>query len=155
MNMSEKEIRVRNQNLQIFLGIMSFDIKRMISSKTDAPTTPREAVRPLDDHTVEMLKNVLVKIEALEKLASENKDRRVFETKIEEICPCPHHLKHMKRIGILTLADFFWPEYPPKLYEAITQAERESGSTRQPHLLVAMLMRTANFFNRSINKHKK
>lgn len=125
-----------HRNLQGYLSITSSQVKQMLADKNDA-VLKFEYPRRLDEENLKSLKIVSDKLEELVRDAAKADGEKVFNLGVEEICDCSVHLRHLKKIGVVTLADFLFPKDPMKLLEALVAAEIEAvgkGLIRQPQM---------------------
>lgn len=150
---SRAEIMAINQNLHVFLGFMRADIQTMLAEGTDR-TVNRSVTRDLDEQTLERLKTVLGRITGLRQKIEGGNGEKVFIAEIDDICNCSIHLKHLKGIGILSLADFFWPEDPLRFHDALHEAEKEAKGVRQPHLFIGMQLKFIKLVKKASKRRK-
>ena len=96
---------------------------------------------------------VSLKLEELSQKASEPYGDEVFLLGVEEICDCPIHVGRLNRIGIVTLADFLFPQDPAALLRELLLAEKESGMWH-PQLLTRMMAKITVSVRKILEKKK-
>lgn len=143
-----------HQNLRSYLFLTVGEVKEMIGTRSDK-VLKFEYPRQLNEETTELLKVVLVKLEEFYRMASEKNGEKVFTVGIKEICDCPIHLRYMKAVGVVTLADFLLPPDPVQLLAALVAAETETvkaGGARQPHLFTRIFPKIEFSVRKMLNK---
>ncbi len=131
------EAAIRHRNLQRALSLTLGEVKQMISDGNDR-VLKLEYQRTFREETLDRLTAVSLKLDELSRTASGPDGEEVFHLRVEEICDCPIHVGRIKAIGIVTLADFLFPQDPMALLKEVFLADQES-SVSHPQLLTRMM----------------
>lgn len=146
------EAAIMHQNLQRALSLTLGEVKQMIADRNDR-VLKLEYQRSLREETLERMTAVSLKLEELSQKASEPYGDEVFLLGVEEICDCPIHVGRLNRIGIVTLADFLFPQDPAALLRELLLAEKESGMWH-PQLLTRMMAKITVSVRKILEKKK-